>query len=101
MNISELQILQDRIAEFQRSRFPDQKLKGKLNHLVSEALELRCNPDDPMEWADVLILLLGAAAQHDLSVTALCKFAEDKLQICMARKWAPADADGVHHHVES
>ena len=99
-NLPDFQALQDRIEEFQRTRFPDQKIQGKFNHLVRECLELKLNPDDPHEWADVLILFLGAAAMHELSVAALFKFAEDKLTICEARKWAPADADGVHHHIE-
>ena len=94
------QALQDRIEEFQRSRFPDQKLAGKLAHLGREVDELRANPDDPMEWADVLILFLGAAALHDLSASALLLFANHKLTICESRKWGPADADGVHHHIE-
>ena len=99
-NLPDFQALQDRIEEFQRTRFPDQKLKGKLNHLVREALELLKNPDDPMEWADVTILLFGAAAMHGISASALLQNAESKLTICEARKWAPADADGVHHHID-
>ena len=97
---ADIQALQDRIEEFQRSRFPDQKLSGKFAHLAREVDELRANTDDPMEWADVFILFLGAAAMHDLSVTALLVFADSKLTICEKRKWGPADVDGVHHHIE-
>ena len=97
---ADVQALQDRIQQFQLSRFPEQNLIGKLNHCARELQELIADVDDPMEWADVFILFLGAAAMHDLSVTALLVFADSKLTICEKRKWGPADADGVHHHIE-
>jgi hypothetical protein len=100
MSITDFQALQDRIEAFQRSRFPEQKLAGKFAHLAREVAELRANPDDPMEWADVTILLFGAAAMHEISAAALLQNAEAKLKICEARKWVPADEHGVHHHIE-
>ena len=94
-----LQSLQDRIAAWQQRTFPEQPLAGKLAHLVREARELRADPEDLQEWADVLILLLGAAAVRGLSVQDLRHVAELKFNIAQQRQWGPADSEGVHHHL--
>jgi hypothetical protein len=95
-----MQALQDRIATFQRTRFPEQSLDGKLAHMVREICELRADPDDNMEWADVLILLLGAAAWHGLTIDDLLQAAQTKMGINENRQWGPADPEGIHHHIE-
>jgi hypothetical protein len=98
---TELQRLQDRIAEFQEANFPTQTLDGKLTHLVREANELRGTPEDVMEWADVLILLLGAAHKRCLTAQDLINAARIKLRINEQRQWpAEPDAEGVYHHLE-
>jgi hypothetical protein len=98
--MNSLQALQDRIAEWQGETFPNQTLKGKLEHLVSEAMELRDSPNDETEWADVLILLLGAAAMKGMTVRELELAANVKFCLARQRQWGPANAQGFHHHVE-
>lgn len=95
----DFQRLQDRVAAFQQDRFPAQPLEGKLAHLVREAKELHDNPSDLSEWADVVILIFGAAAQAGLDTVELGNAALAKLTICESRQWGPADSEGVHHHL--
>lgn len=92
-----------RIERFQTRAFPGQTLAGKLKHLVKEAGELRDNPGDPHEWADVLLLLLGALPLATVggqtpTFDDLLRFAHEKMTINEARDWHPADADGCFHH---
>lgn len=95
-----LQDFQNRIASWQAATFPNQSLAGKLAHLCKEAGELRSAPSDLHEWADVLILFLGAAAFQGLTVSELLRLAEEKHAICKNRKWPTSpDADGVYHHL--
>jgi hypothetical protein len=95
-----MQALQDRIATFQRTRFPAQGLEGKLAHMMREIHELRAAPDDNMEWADVFILLLGAAACHGLTIDDLLRAAQTKMGINENRQRGPADSEGIHHHIK-
>lgn len=100
--LSEMQRLQDRVQAFQRRTFPKQPVAGKLNHLIREATELRDSPDDITEWADVLNLLLGAAAQYGHDAQDLILAGHLKCGICEQRQWpAQPDAEGVYHHLES
>lgn len=96
----DLQGLQNRIAEFQRTRFAGQTLQGKLAHLQREVRELQAAPGDSMEWADVLILLLGAAEMQGMSVADLVDAARIKMAINERRSWGPMDAEGCFGHVK-
>ncbi len=96
----DVQGLQDRIAEFQRTRFSGQTLQGKLTHLQREVKELQASPGDSMEWADVVILLLGAAEMRGMSVADLVDAARIKMGINERRSWGPPDAEGCCSHVE-
>lgn len=99
---SPLDDLTSRIIHFQATHFPNQTLLGKLTHLVKEATELRdCNGMDRHEWADVLILLLGAAGLEGLTPADLIRLAHEKLDICYAREWpAEPGPDGCFHHIK-
>ena len=98
---SELQLLQDRIEKFQREKFPGQRLKAKLRHMGHELTELKRQPDDETEWADVFILLLGCAATHGFTTSNLIALAHRKMDINDTRKWSAPDAHGVCHHEEA
>lgn len=95
-----IQQFQDEIDAWQRVTFPEQTVDGKLAHLYSEARELRDSPDAEGEWADVFILLLGAAALNGMTVSDLLNHGRNKFAIAKQRKWGPANADGFHHHIE-
>ena len=58
-----------------------------LLHLQKEVQELIDNPDDPMEWADCVLLLLDAAERKGHSFNDLIDFASKKLEINKVRKW--------------
>lgn len=98
---TEIQRLQDRIERFQKDKFPGQPLLGKLKHLGQEVRELKNNPHDEMEWADVFILTLGSAAHYGYTVSNLIALANSKMDVNDQREWHPPDAHGVCHHKEN
>jgi hypothetical protein len=95
---SELQLLQDRIEKFQREKFPAQPMSAKLRHCGHEIRELQENPDDDSEWADVFILLLGAAAQYGFTASNLISITHRKMDINEKREWHEPDKHGVCRH---
>lgn len=72
---------------------------GPLLHLQDEVKELIENPNDKMEWADCLLLLLDAAWRKGHSVQDLFDFADEKLQINKKRKWEK-QSNGVFYHIK-
>lgn len=95
-----MQELQDRIGKWQDKTFPLQTLEGKMNHLKLEAQEIIHNRRNLSEWADVLILYLGAADLEGFVVEELIDAANRKMGINENRKWGPPDANGVCSHIE-
>lgn len=99
--IAALYQLIKRVKAFQYSRFPNQTLDGKLVHLVKEAVELRiCGGADRLEWADVFLLLLGAADLNGMTLADLVEAGHSKMDINEKREWLPADSNGCFHHKE-
>jgi dCMP deaminase len=76
--------------------FIRQTAASKIEHLRREAVELSERPDDEGEWADVLVLMAGAA---HLQGTDLATVVERKLAILRTRAWGEPDAAGVVEHV--
>lgn len=99
--MNKLQRLQDEHAAWRAATFPGQTAKGMIAHLKREVRELRRKPSDHMEMADCLLLILGIAHSQKVSAQALIECAFTKLEICKRRQWAPADKDGVFHHLET
>ena len=97
---SDWQLLFDRSRAFQNEKFPDQSIDSKLIHLAREVEELRKEPTEIEEFADCLILIFGCAAKQGLTAQQLVSAAHKKLTVCEKRTWGPADAEGVHHHLE-
>jgi Protein of unknown function (DUF550) len=60
---------------------------GPLKHLEKEAREAQAKPDDPMEHADCLILVLDASRRAGVSLASLLKHAQDKMKANRARAW--------------
>lgn len=100
-SVEPLQILQDRIWSWQTVTFPIQTHDAKIAHLIQEAGELRNAPRDLSEWADVLILFLGAAALQQINAAQLIESAHCKMDINERRQWSKPDAQGVYHHLHS
>jgi hypothetical protein len=94
-------VLVARVVDFQNRKFPGQTLAGVLKHLEREVGELRENPADEKEWADVLILLIAALYRRGITTDELFAIAHAKVDENETRTWpVQPDADGVYHHVE-
>jgi NTP pyrophosphatase (non-canonical NTP hydrolase) len=94
MNIRDLQ---DEIKVWADSVYPNRNNESIFNKLEEEIGELRdCNHIDPLEYADVILLVLDLASINQIDITyALHK----KLAINYERKWE-IDEKGAMHHVK-
>lgn len=88
---------QDEVFEWANAQFPGRTLYGTVSKLVLEEMpEFLRNRSDPLEYADMLILILDIASQMDIDVgTAL----EMKMGINRKRTWA-LGPDGMYKHIE-
>lgn len=91
-----LPALMEAVTEWADRQFPMQETLSKIVHMAKEVEELKANPTDGEEMADVLLLLCQVAsrARVDLLATAWRKLEKNK-----ARQWGEPDADGVVHHI--
>lgn len=78
------------------SQFPNATHESKAEHLLREAAELRANPTDPEEMADVFMLLAHLA---DGAHVNLARAVFDKLEKNRKRAWGEPDEFGVIEHV--
>lgn len=92
--------LQDRISRWADSVFPDRTAHGALCKLVLEEIpELLHNGlDDPMEYADVLILILDIASLRGIDAIAA---AHRKMDVNEARSWVVDTSTGLMRHIEN
>lgn len=74
----------------------DTTSRAKATHICREALELRENPADGGEMADILILLAHLADREGVN---LAEAVRQKLAINRQRRYGESDADGVVEHV--
>ncbi|ECG0708285.1 hypothetical protein DL122_22000 [Salmonella enterica subsp. salamae] len=58
---------------------------GPLKHLSKEALEAAADPSDPLEWADMQLLLWDAQRRTGISDGEITAAMEEKLKVNMAR----------------
>lgn len=84
------------ITEFQAMNFPNASPESCAAHLLREAQELRANPMDSEEQADVFLLLVGLSKLTDVNLFLAAKA---KLEINKKRKWGQPDHQGVVEHV--
>ena len=80
------------VVEWGRATFPSSTDATKTLHLIEEVQELHEAPDDPMEMADVVMILAHLAAAKGVN---LAEAVAAKLAICRTRTWAPPDERGV------
>ncbi len=87
----------DLVQYWHERTFPDASPEGIVRHIEKEIAELKLDPDDPSEVADVVILCCGYAAAKgwDLEVEVSNKHA-----INVTRTWKAPDAEGVVEHVK-
>lgn len=97
---SRIQQLQDKIANWSDSTFGSGRpATTPLHHLAKEVSELIEAPDDRMEYADCLMLLLDAYRMSGGSADDLVEACYQKLEINQQRKWGKPDKNGVVEHI--
>lgn len=97
--IHDLQKMQNDIIEWADSAFPSRTPGIALLKMFSEIGEVIDNPTDPMEWADILVLLLDAASLNGISGDQLTKAFIEKMGINRNREWREGRL-GVMSHVK-
>ena len=93
------QKVQDDIGEFTDKTFGHSTVESKMTHLREELDEVIADPQDELEWADCMILLLDAARRQGFSMDDLQQAINKKMTINRARKWGNADENGVVKHI--
>lgn len=77
-----------------RNTFGDgPRTEGILRHIEKEVLEIRQQPDDINEWADVVILALDGAWRRGFTTYDICQAIERKQATNMARTWNVAESE--------
>lgn len=71
-----------------------------LHHLSKEVAETIETPNDVSEYADMLILLMGAFKRTGGNAKDLVQAALDKVEINKIRKWGKPDENGVIEHIK-
>lgn len=92
--------LQRDIHEWQLNAFPHATLESYVIHAKRELDEVFEHPEDVMEWADVMLLVVGRALYHGHKMSDLFNAAAGKLEVNKSRKWGAPDKHGVSSHVE-
>lgn len=93
-----LERLLEEVVSWQKQVFTQATSQSRAEHLYREAKELRDDPSDAQEMADVLFLLAGLADGEGVDLAAAVR---TKLAINKAREWGKPDAQGVVEHVRS
>ena len=94
--------LQDDISDWQDRTFPGGGTEGRMNHAAEELDEIKAEPGDVEEYADVLILLMGQAKKFGITASELILAARHKHGINREREWGDVRENGVvHHHKEA
>lgn len=80
----------------ERTFGPGSRLKGVIDHIRKELVEIEDQPQDIEEWADLLLLALDGAWRQGHTPEAICAAVEAKQTKNEGRKWpdwrtAPAD----------
>ncbi len=95
-----IQQLQEEIAQWSDATFGSCRPATRpLHHLAKEVQELIETPDDRMEYADCLILLLDAYRMAGGSADDLIATCYKKLEINKERQWGDPDENGVVEHI--
>lgn len=94
----DIQALQDDVFEWQSKTFPYATIESRMAHLKKEADEVAIDKCDVVEYADCLMLLMGAAGVVGIAMDEILAAAWKKLSINKKRKWLPPDEHGVCYH---
>ena len=94
----DVETLQERITRWADTVFPDRTAQNALQKLVMEEIPELLNGglDDPLEYGDVLILILDVAHLRGIDAVAA---AHAKMGINENRHWARDRNTGLMHHI--
>ncbi len=100
MSVTEWDVLQADWTAWGKKTFPHATLSTILAHLRAELKEVEDNPKDPLEWADVLMLILQAAHREGFTMEHLFEACETKFQINQQRQWGKPNSEGFSEHIK-
>ncbi len=94
--ISDIRELQNEIRQWADTVFPERTAYGAMTKLVMHEIpEMLRNPEDPLEYADILILVLDAAALLGIDVADAV---HRKMEINRKRTWKVDKSTGLMSH---
>lgn len=96
--ISVLTNFQELVGDWAVQTFPNSSDQSRIEHMRREVLELKSEPSDPYEAADIFLLLLHHAHIHEYD---LMTAARKKFDLIKKRSWLPPDEMGVVHRVKT
>lgn len=77
----------------------DAPLERLIDHIKEELDEVQADPNDRVEWADVLIMIMHGALRSGHTMTEILTTARDvKFPILKQRKWSDRDANGIRRY---
>ncbi len=80
---------------------PGKRLKGVLKHIHKELDEVFEHPQNPIEWADIIILAIDGATRQGILPQDLIRAYHDKMQQNYMRDWpdwrAFTEDDAIEH----
>lgn len=77
-----------------------QRTEGVIKHIEQELEEVRENPEDLMEWIDVILLAFDGAFRSGHTASEIVIALETKQQINTERTWEKPTPDSPSHHKE-
>lgn len=95
-------VLWGQIRDWSKATFgPGRRTKGLLEHIRRELDEVAANPDDLVEWVDVVLLAFDGYWRHGGTPEGFMDMVRYKFSVNQARKWPPpAPDDQPNHHVK-
>lgn len=97
-DVSLLTNFQETVGEWASTTFPEATNQSRIEHMRMEIEELKLEPSDPMEAADILLLLLDHAYHNNYDLLTAGK---KKFKIIQGRTWGPPNDMGVVEHIRS
>ncbi len=95
---TEWDMLQQEVAEWAAGVFGDSDLHAKMEHIRRETYEFEQTPDEPFEWADVMLIFLHSMKKQGLTMDDLLSACWEKFHIVQRREWCQPDKHGVVEH---
>ena len=92
---NDLNAFQKKQGRWAANTFGDQTTEEKLRHLIKEIREIMDDPQDVVEYADALSLLLDAARLQGISASEIVRAARKKLDVNKRRTWTK-NPDGTY-----